>query len=116
MVEPIIVKPKIAGVEIPMEVDTGAAVSIITKETLDRYLKKYKLLYSDARLKTYSGEEIHPVGKLKVTVELNNQKETLDLLVVIHERPTLMGRNWLQHLRIDWREIKSIREHKRTQM
>lgn len=109
MVEPIIVKPKIAGVEIPMEVDTGAAVSIITKETLDRYLKKYKLLYSDARLKTYSGEEIHPVGKLKVTVERNNQKETLDLLVVIHERPTLMGRNWLQHLRIDWREIKSIR-------
>lgn len=71
-VEPIIVKPKIAGVEIPMEVDTGAAVSIIPKETLDRYLKKYKLLYSDARLITYSGEEIHPVGKIKVTVELNN--------------------------------------------
>lgn len=63
-VEPIIVKPNIAGVEIPMEVDTGAAVSIIPKETLDRYLTKYKLLHRDARLITYSGEEIHPVGKI----------------------------------------------------
>lgn len=90
-VEPIIVKPNIAGVEIPMEVDTGAAVPIIPKETLDRYFTKYKLLYRDARLITYSGEEIHPVGKIKVTVELKIQKETLDLLVVNHEGPALMG-------------------------
>lgn len=90
-VEPIIVKPKFTGVEIPMEVDNGAAVSIIPKETLDRYLTKYKLLYSDACLITYSGEEIHPVGKIKVTAELKNQKETLDLLVVNHEGPALMG-------------------------
>lgn len=85
--EPIIVKPKIAGVNIPIEVNTGAAVLIIHKEILDRYLKKYKLLYNDTRLKTYSGEEIRPVGKIKVTVELSNQKETLDLLVVNHEGP-----------------------------
>lgn len=42
-------------------------------------------------------------------VELNNQKETLDLLVVNNEGPTLMGRNWLQQLKLNWKEIKSIR-------
>lgn len=108
-VEPIMVTPRIEGVEIPMELDTGAAVSIISKANVETYFKKYNLLHTNAKLKTYSGEEIQPAGKLKVMVELNNQKETLDLLVVNNEGPTLMGRNWLQQLKLNWKEIKSIR-------
>lgn len=61
-VEPIILKPKLAGVEIPTEDDIGAALSIISKITLERYLRKNTLIYSDARLITYSGNEIHPVA------------------------------------------------------
>lgn len=42
-------------------------------------------------------------------VELNNQKEILDLLVVNNEGLIFMGRNWLQQLKFNWKEIKFIR-------
>lgn len=32
------------------------------------------------------------------------------MLFVNQDRPTLMGKNWLQHLRLNWKEIKSIRQ------
>lgn len=51
-----------AEVEIPMEDDIGAALSIISKITLERYLRKNTLIYSDARLITYSGNEINLVA------------------------------------------------------
>lgn len=72
MVEFIIVKLKIIGVEIFMEVDNGVVVLIIFKEILDWYFMKYKFFYSDVCLIIYSGEEIYLVGKIKVIVELKN--------------------------------------------
>ena len=62
-IDPIVVTPKISGSDIPMEVDTGSAVSIISQATLDKYLKTYTLEDTDTRLKTYSGEQIRPIGK-----------------------------------------------------
>ena len=108
-IDPIVVTPRISGSDIPMEVDTGSAVSIISQATLDKYLKTYTLEDTDTRLKTYSGEQIRPVGKIRVKVDLNGQSENLDLLVVKQEGPTLMGRNWMKFLRLDWKQIKSIR-------
>ncbi|XP_062586305.1 uncharacterized protein LOC134247923 [Saccostrea cucullata] len=62
-IDSIIVTPKIAGSDIPMEVDTRSAVSIISKTTLYKFLKSYTLEDTDTRLKTYSGEQIRPVDK-----------------------------------------------------
>lgn len=89
-VEPIIVKPNIAGVEIPMEVDTGAAVSIIPKETGSIPHEVQTLLQRRSLDNLQRGGD-SPSGENRVTVELKNQKETLDLLVVNHEGPALMG-------------------------
>ena len=91
-----------------MEVDMGSAVSIISQATLDKYLKTYALKDTDTRLKTYSGEQIRPVGKIRVKVDLNGQSENLDLIVVKQKGPTLMGRYWMKFLRLDWKQIKSI--------
>ncbi len=33
------------------------------------------------------------------------QKKSLSLLVVAQDGPTLLGRNWLEHLRLDWKKI-----------
>ena len=108
-IDPIVVTLRISGSDIPVEVDTGSAVSIISQATLDKYLKTYTLEDTDTRLKTYSGEQIRPIGKIRVKVDLNGQSVNLDLLVVKQEGPTLMGRNWMKFLQLDWMEIKSIR-------
>ena len=42
------------------------------------------------------------VGKLPVTIEHNNQRVQLDLLVVAGNGPSLMGRNWLESIHLDW--------------
>ncbi len=109
--EPILVTPTIAGKAIPMEVDTGSAVSLISQSTLDRYLGSdhYKLQPTRVKLKTYSGEQIRPLGNLTVDVTYNGQSATMDLLVVQQEGPTLLGRDWLQTLRLNWQEIKHLR-------
>ena len=47
--------------------------------------------------------------KIRVKVDFNRQSENLDLIVVKQKGPTLMGRYWMKFLRLDWKEIKSIR-------
>ena len=45
------------------------------------------------------------MGVISVQVEVNNQKEQLDLLVVPGNGPSLLGRDWLSCLRLDWAHI-----------
>ena len=108
-IDPIVLTPGISGTDIHMEVNTGSAVSIISQATLDKHLKTFTLEDTDTRLKTNSGEQIRPIGKIQVKVDFNGQGENLDLLVVKQEGPTLMGRNWMKFLRLNWKEIKSVR-------
>lgn len=42
-IDPIVLTPRISGTDIPMEVDTGSAVSIISQATLYKFLKTYTL-------------------------------------------------------------------------
>ena len=41
------------------------------------------------------------VGETSVEVCYNKQVKTLKLYVVDREGPSLFGRNWLQHIRLD---------------
>ena len=59
-------------------------------------------------LKTYTGENIKTLGVISVQVEVNNQKQQLELLVVPGNGPCLLGRDWISHLRLDWAEIHHI--------
>ena len=62
----IIANPKLNGISIPMEVDTGASLSVVSKSVFD-YLqqgdKQLKLEESNVTFKTYTGESIKAVGK-----------------------------------------------------
>ena len=104
------VKPKIEGKTIQMELDTGAAVSLISKELYDMQLCHVPLRQTNTILKTYTGELISPEGVIKVLVKMNKQKAKLPLYVVKGASPPLFGREWLRRIRIDWREIKTVRE------
>ena len=62
-------------------------------------------------LKTYSGECLPVLGEVDVEVQYEQQKHNLSLVVVSGEGPSLLGRDWLNHIKKDWREIKAITSH-----
>lgn len=53
-------------------------------------------------MKTYTGERVVPLGKLKVKVKYESQRRNLELFVLKHGGVPLFGR-------LDWKEIKSIK-------
>ncbi|KAL6457444.1 hypothetical protein MHYP_G00344070 [Metynnis hypsauchen] len=104
------VKPKIEGQMIEMELDTGAAVSLISRELYDARFCNLPLRQTNIMLKTYTGEMISPEGVITVSVKMNKQRAKLPLYVVEGASPPLFGREWLRKIQIDWQEIKTIRE------
>lgn len=89
------VQPKIEGLPIEMEVHTGTAVSIISKELYSDKLSHIQLWSTNAVLKTYTGKVILPEGVIKVHVKLNRQSVRLPLYVVTGKAAPLLEREWL---------------------
>ena len=46
---------------------------------------------------------------MSVTVPYRDQAATLKLIVVAGEGPSLLGRDWLRVIRLDWQSLKMIR-------
>ena len=117
---PMQVKLTVSDAEIPMEVDTGAALSIISDDT-------YRSVWASddapllkpctACLKTYTGDIIPVKGALDVQVTHRDTSKQLSLIVVEGSGPSLMGRDWLRHIRLDWSNLHSVRSsvHSRCQ-
>ena len=91
-----------------MEVDTGAALSLISEETYSSKFSNLKLKPTDVQLRTYSGELISVLGSLNVNVEHESQTAVLPLLVVKGNGPSLLGRNWLYVIRLNWNNIYHV--------
>ncbi|CAC5381589.1 unnamed protein product [Mytilus coruscus] len=98
---------KIEDVDYVMELDTGAAVSIIGEENYKKYFSNIKLQKSNVKLNTYTGDPITVMGEITVNVVYDKQTEILPLIVV-KEGPSLFGRNWLSKLTVDWKHIRSV--------
>ena len=97
--------------ELPMEVDTGAAFSVISENT---YLSTWAaddrppLRPSTVSLNTYSGEPLVVCGSINVPVVYKQQRKQLSLQVLKFEGPTLLGRDWLKQLILDWKQLNTI--------
>ena len=100
---PIMVELEINCKKLVMEIDTGAAVSVISRD-------KYKLFSdtslnpSTVRLKTYTGKPMTVAGELDVEVKYGSQVCILSLTVVEGLGPSLLGHDWLCHLTLDWKK------------
>ena len=90
-----------------MDVDTGAEASVIS-DYRKQLFPDCKLNKSSVRLNTYTGEAIPVVGELPVNVTYGSQSVQLTLVVVSSEGPTLLGRNWLKVLKLDWCRIGKV--------
>ena len=106
---PINVPVFVNGRQLTMELDTGAAVSIISEETRKTLFVDQKLRKSTLVLKTYTEEPMQVVGQLNVRVKYGIQEAKLVLVVVGGNGPSLFGCNWLKCLRLDWSNIAVVR-------
>ncbi|CAC5359384.1 unnamed protein product [Mytilus coruscus] len=80
---------KIEDVDYVMELDTGAAVSIIGEENYKKYFSNIKLQKSNVKLNTYTGDPITVIGEITVNVVYDKQTEILPLIAV-KEGPSLL--------------------------
>ncbi|XP_021340098.1 uncharacterized protein K02A2.6-like [Mizuhopecten yessoensis] len=90
---------------VKMELDTGAAVSIVSEELYKNCLTNLPLQPTSVQLKTYSGDKVELLGKVDVPVRYGNQHVTLPLIIARGDKPSLLGRNWLKTIKLDWKEV-----------
>ena len=104
---PLTLAVTINGADLVMEVDTGAAASIISEITFHRLwadaAARPSLKKTNMRLRTYTGEMLVIKGSISVSVCCRSVRALLDLLVVAGTGPSLMGRNWLHKLNLHYR-------------
>ncbi|UYV63124.1 K02A2.6-like [Cordylochernes scorpioides] len=100
--DPIKIEVQINDKILSLEYDTGSAYSLISKSTR-RFFKLPNPCPADplrVKLVTYSGQPLPVLGTLDVPVQYQNSTQTLPLMVVGGEGPSLCGRNWMEAMGI----------------
>ena len=106
---PIEVEVSANGRSLTMEMDTGAALSIISEATKNAVFPDLPLHRSRVILKTYTGEPMRVIGNLHVCVRYGTQAAKLVLVVVAGDGPSLFGRNWLNHIQPELAPFTAVR-------
>ena len=105
---PIVLKPTVNGVELKMELDTGATVSLASEWVWKEVFKKCPLDECQTLLRTYTGQRLPVLGQTNIAVEYEDQKANLPLLIVPGDGLALWGRSWLSVIRLNRPVIKNI--------
>ena len=111
--KPLTITVQVNQTDLQMEIDTGAAVSLISEKTYKTQWSSQmqpKLKASDVRLHTYTKERTDVLGSIVVEVVHKGQRKSLQLLVVAGEGPSLFGRDWLMELQLDWCELYRVQQ------
>ena len=105
---------EVNGKQLSMEIDTGASVSIISANQQKRLFPKAAITKSQLKLQTYTGEQMAVAGQMETIVRYRGQEKSLVLYVVAGDGPTLMGRNWWEHIQLDWKTIGQVNAKQST--
>ena len=98
----------IEGRRVQFDIDTGSAVTVVSERTWKKWNLDVKLRNTRVLLRTYTGDPISVVGEAKVAVSYNQQLSTLVLYVVKGTGPSLLGRDWLRHIKLDWKTVGQV--------
>ena len=91
-----------------MEVDTGASFSVVSKATYDYLFSSLPLQHCDVKLKTYTGKALPMFGQFVTDVQYKDQELPLLFIVSGKDGPSLLGRDWIYSLRLDWNTVFSL--------
>ena len=107
-VPPIRVEVKLDDCLTTMEVDTGASLSLMSHATVQRLWPGRSLEPTDVRLLSYSKEPIPVLGCTYVNLDYLGQTGRFPLVIVEGSGPSLLGRNWLSQIQLDWHQIHQV--------
>ena len=101
---------RINNKHLQMELDTGAAVSVVSEQEWNQLFPAVKLdEYVGSPLRGYSGHRLEVKGQKEVEVQYNKQTLKLPLIVIRgQQRPALLGRDWLCHLKLNWKQLHKL--------
>ncbi|XP_064463605.1 uncharacterized protein LOC135374594 [Ornithodoros turicata] len=108
--DPICFTVNVQNVPLNMELDTGAAVSVISQQDYQSYFPELPLCPTSVTLRTYTGQCVHPKGVTNVEVQHHGQKCCLPLYILTQQGPPLIGRIWLRDLHLDWSTLHYMRQ------
>lgn len=116
--KPIVVPLTLNKTVCEMELDTGAAVTVINEnmyKTVCNGANSPALEPSKCTLRTYTGERVDVLGQVKLPVQYKGQQQTLTAQVVPGAQPNLMGRDWLEHIQLNWKDIFMVKSEKQEE-
>ena len=100
---PITVQVDLNQVPTEMEVDTGASISLTSKDTYEVISKQSQiesLQKTGVKLKTYTGEAVQILGIAHVNVKYGEVEHKWIIRVADWKGPNLLGRDWLSNLKL----------------
>ncbi|XP_064455074.1 uncharacterized protein K02A2.6-like [Ornithodoros turicata] len=107
--DPIMVKLRLDGAPLAMEVDSGAGPSALS-ETVYRKLwsRPPPLQTSSTVLRTWSQQQVPILGSLDVEVQYTNISTRQSVLVAPGDGPCLQGRSWFRDLGIEVQGVHAM--------
>ena len=84
--------------------DTGCPVTILS-EKMGMKICKNKMKKSNVNLSSYTGHKIDVLGEATVNVKYENYNQPMTVYIIKGNAPSLLGRDWLQEIRINWEDM-----------
>ena len=109
---PYVVTLTVGGKSLQFEIDTGASLSLVSEATYRELWPDTPLHDTTVKLKTYTGTPLKVLGIMQATVCYSQQSASLPLLVIAGTGASLMGRNWLEKIILNWNSIHKVNSDK----
>ena len=104
----IFVPLRLEDKECTMQLDTGASKTVVPQSFFDKFCSHIPLQKTNTIMTTYTRESVVPEGKAEVKVTYEGKHYTLPLIVVKQGSCALLGRDWLEKIKLDWSKLPGI--------
>lgn len=101
---------EINNIKINFVVDTGAACSLMSAETFQKYFAKNILKSSAKKLYAYGGDVINIIGEFIAMVKFRNKSKTIPFVVTNTCSAPILGRDFMVKFDVGLSNINSIKD------
>ncbi|XP_041971651.1 uncharacterized protein K02A2.6-like [Aricia agestis] len=93
--KPMSARISVNGLFLEFEIDSGSAVSVISKKMYDANFSNVPLSVTKRQLHDYTGGKISCLGIVRMPVEYEGRSRSLDVFVAAGAAPPLLGRDFI---------------------
>ena len=87
-------------------------MSVMSSKSLKSLFPRATLQKTTVRLRTYMAKEMPVLGQMSVNIRYGSYSGKHTLYVVKGDGPCFQGRDWLEHIQLDWASIKAVYRNK----